>query len=63
MRRPDELGLLFTNYEHNYESVIETVVISTVKNEAVKFSLDNFRLNRSMVEQKFKQALAYRLSG
>ena len=55
--------MLFTNFERSYESVIETVVISTMKNEAVKYSLDNFRLNRSMVEQNFRQALAHRLSG
>ena len=63
MCRPEELGLLFTKYEQNYAGVIDTVVVSTMKNEAVKYSLDSFRLNRSTVEEGLKQALARRLSG
>nr|KAG5713895.1 hypothetical protein BaRGS_024522 [Batillaria attramentaria] len=57
----DQLGLLHRDYEHNYFDVVKSMVVSTLKNEAGKFSLDNFRLNRSLVEQELKEALSYRL--
>ncbi|XP_070187384.1 uncharacterized protein [Littorina saxatilis] len=61
--KPEELGALFTNYERKYEDVVDAVIRSTVKNEAGKYSLDNFRLNRSVVEQDFRRSIAFRLAG
>lgn len=61
--KPEELGMLFTNYAHNYQPVVETMIKSTVKNVAVNFDLDALRLNRSYVEHTLRQAVALRLSG
>ena len=61
--RPTQLGKLFTAYEKNYDSVITSILESTVKNTAIRFSLDVYRMNRSFVEEEFRKVIALKLSG
>lgn len=61
--KPSQLGMLHRDYEKKYHNVVEMMVISTIKNEGSKFSLDHYRLSRLDVEEDFRQALAYKLGG
>lgn len=61
--RPEELGDLYRDFEDNYRDTVKAITTSTIKNEAVKFSLDEYRLNRSFVEERFKSVIFDRLGG
>ena len=54
---------MYKKYNIQYQQVMETLIESTVKNTAVEFTTDEFRLNRSLVESKFEKSLRYILSG
>ncbi|PVD38516.1 hypothetical protein C0Q70_01131 [Pomacea canaliculata] len=61
--KPEELGDLYRDFEDNYRDTVKAITTSTIKNEAVKFSLDEYRLNRSFVEERFKSVIFDRLGG
>ena len=46
-----------------FDSVIRSVIESEIKNSAVPFKVDQFRLQRSMLEKYFHQKLKDRLEG
>lgn len=47
----------------DYDSVIRSVIESEVKNAAVPYSVDQFRLQRSLLEKYFHRRLRNRLEG
>lgn len=63
LSRAEELGDLHKNYDETYEAVVRRVIESEVKNAAVHFSLDDYRLHRATVEQHIYRQLASRLEG
>ncbi|XP_048764693.2 uncharacterized protein LOC125672540 [Ostrea edulis] len=58
-----ELGLLHREFGSNYDEVIRSVIESEIKNLAVPFSVDQYRLQRSMLEKYFHEKLKGRLGG
>ncbi|KAL5005783.1 hypothetical protein ScPMuIL_016941 [Solemya velum] len=61
--KPDELGVLHSKFETDYNPVLVKIIESTVKNEAAQFSVDNYRLNRTYLEQFFFRAVHRVLGG
>ncbi len=48
---PEELGLLYAKVGPNYDSLISSTTTSALKNEAVKWSADDYLMNRKLVER------------
>ncbi|CAH1788979.1 unnamed protein product [Owenia fusiformis] len=61
--RPGEFGSLYQKLKLDYPQLFQTIAYSEIKNEAVKYSLTEYRLNRSMIEQAFHKVMRNRLSG
>lgn len=61
--KPAELGLLHLKYDTGYKSVIEIVVKARVKNLAPRYSIEEFRLNRTRLERDFYRIVRSRLEG
>lgn len=61
--RENEIGVLHSKFGMDYDSVIRSVIESEVKNAAVPYSVDQFRLQRSVLEKYFHRKLKYRLEG
>ncbi|XP_078334759.1 uncharacterized protein LOC111128784 isoform X2 [Crassostrea virginica] len=58
-----EIGVLHSKFGMEFDSVIGSVIESEIKNSAVPFKVDQFRLQRSMLEKYFHQKLKDRLEG
>lgn len=61
--REKEVGVLHSEFGMDYDSVIRSVIESEIKNAAVPYSVDQFRLQRSFLEKYFHRKLKYRLEG
>lgn len=61
--REKEVGVLHSEFGMDYDSVIRSVIESEVKNAAVTYSVDQFRLQRSVLEKYFHRRLKNRLEG
>lgn len=61
--REKEVGVLHSEFGMDYDSVIRSVIESEIKNAAVPYSVDQFRLQRSVLEKYFHRKLKYRLEG
>ncbi|RUS84307.1 hypothetical protein EGW08_007951 [Elysia chlorotica] len=59
----DEVPRLFQKYHHGYYKVINSLVESAVKNVAVKFTLEQYRLHRQKVEADILTSIRQTLSG
>lgn len=59
----NEIPQLFKKYYLSYNTVIESLVESAVKNAAVTFSLDQYRLSRQEVERKIFKKIRENLAG
>ncbi|XP_061177139.1 uncharacterized protein LOC133185862 [Saccostrea echinata] len=58
-----ELGALHREFGVGYDDVIRSVIESEMKNLAVPFSVDQFRLHRPVLEKYFHRKLKERLEG
>lgn len=61
--REKEVGVLHSEFGMDYDSVIRSVIESEVKNAAVPYGVDQFRLQRSVLEKYFHRRLKNRLEG
>jgi hypothetical protein len=61
--RKKELGLLHAEFGLGYDEVIRSVIESEIKNLAVPFTVDQFRLQRPQLETYFHEKLRGRLGG
>ncbi|GFN99970.1 peptidase [Plakobranchus ocellatus] len=59
----DEIPQLYKKYHYGYDSIINSLVESKVKNVAVNFSLEQFLLHRPEVEATIEKHIQYTLSG
>ena len=57
------MGELYDMYAKGYPPIIELVAINTIKTIATRFSLDDLRLHRKLVENELHQAVHAKLSG
>lgn len=48
---PEKLGLLYNKVGTNYEKLVENLAITAIKNEAVKWSADNYLTSRRLIEK------------
>ena len=60
---PEQLIDLFHMFHRDFPRVFESLATSTIKNEVVKYNLDEFRLHRARIEMMLHKALAKRLGG
>ncbi|XP_005096860.1 uncharacterized protein LOC101857183 isoform X2 [Aplysia californica] len=61
--KPTEIVVLYKRYNLQYPEVMKQLIQSTVKNTAVNFSLDKYRLRRHHVEAELESRVRYVLSG
>ncbi|PVD39103.1 hypothetical protein C0Q70_01731 [Pomacea canaliculata] len=59
----EELGVLHSEYEHEYEDVVRSVVVAQTRVTAVHFSLRDFWWQRAVVERAFYTHLSNKLQG
>lgn len=59
----EELGVLHSEYEHEYEDVVRSVVVAQTRVTAVLFSLRDFWWQRAVVERAFYTHLSNKLQG
>lgn len=61
--RPEEVAILHDEFDVYYEPVFRKIAISTIKNTAIQYTLDDYRLKRATVEKEFHQVIKKRLGG
>lgn len=61
--RPEDLKPLHDTYDVRYEPVIYVTARAAIKGAATQFSIDEFRLNRSLVADGMKKAVSGALDG
>jgi len=61
--RPEDLKLLHDAYDIRYEPIIIATAGAAIKGAATKYSIDEFRLNRSHVAEGLRTAVSIALDG
>lgn len=61
--RPDELHLLFDTYDVLFKPVIKGTALAAIKSKAPQFTVNQFRLNRSLVARTLSEAASQVLGG
>ena len=61
--RPEDLRLLHDAYDVRYEPIIIATAGAAIKGAATRFSIDEFRLNRSVVAKGLRNAVSKALDG
>jgi len=61
--RPEDLKLLHDAYDIRYEPIITLTAGAAIKGAATKYSIDEFRLNRTLVADGMRKAVSDALDG